>query len=80
MTRNRLPADFLQMDDDVRRSPDQGLIVRDEDNRDGTPRNVALQPLQCPDVDIVGRFIEQEDCGFPQDQPRELRLDFFAAR
>ena len=50
----------LQMNDEIGRALQQGLIVRDVEDGYGAGQQEAFQPFQCRHIQIIGRFIQQQ--------------------
>ena len=64
--------------------PRQGLqkapVVADEDERGAQALQLALQPFDGGQVEMVGRLVEQQDVGRGRKQPRQRRAPRLAAR
>ncbi len=54
-------------------------IVRHGDDRALVAREVLLQPLHAFGVEVVGRFVQQEDGRLLQEQPRQRDAAALAA-
>ena len=48
---------------------EEEAVVGDEDDREGVPREVLLQPVARLDVQVVGRFVEQEHVRLHEEEP-----------
>ena len=57
----------------------QAFVVADERDRRAAFRKMALEPLDRDQVEVVGRFVEQQDFGFRAQDPHEGRASRFAA-
>ena len=68
--------------------PDRGLgqglqkapVVADEDERGAQAFQLALQPFDGGQVEMVGRLVEEQDVGRGRKQPRQRRAPRLAAR
>ena len=57
----------------------QAFVVADERYRRAASRKMALEPLDRDQVEVVGRFVEQQDIGFRAEDAHERRPSRFAA-
>ncbi len=57
----------------------QAFVVADERYRRAASREMALEPLDRDQVEVVGRFVEQQDFGFRAQDPHEGHPARFAA-
>ena len=54
--------------------------MRDEDHRGVERLELALEPLEALDVEVVRRLVEQEQVGIARERARERRAGQLAAR
>src|SRR5512138_3110583 len=55
-------------------------IMGNDDCRAVPLRKIALEPFDCPNVEVVGRLIEQQEVGVDQQQPRQMSARALSAR
>ena len=77
--RNRFFADLLDVQNQIGSSFQQRLVVRDIENRAVKSNDETLQPFEHLNIEVVGRFIQQQEIGAAQQKPGNLQLDFFTA-
>ena len=51
----------------------EGAIVRDDDEASGVARQVILEPEEGFQVEVIGRFVEQQECWFADEQAGKVR-------
>ena len=69
----------VEPDGDARQRRQEAAVVADDHQR-GAPRSeIALQPFDRAQVEVVGRLVEQQDVGRGRQHPRERGAARFAA-
>ena len=73
-------ATVAQLPDPVDGRVEEGPVVRRDQQRAGPPPKVLLEPLERVEVEVVGRFVEQQEVRVGDDQARQRRPGLLAAR
>ena len=69
----------VHLHDDARERLEQVAVVRDEHERAAVELEVALEPVDGGEVEVVGRLVEQEEVRLARKHARELRAHAPAA-
>ena len=75
----RRPAG-LELEGCVRRRFEKPTVVRDDDARGVEARQLALEPFEARDVEMVRRLVEEQQVGIPGERSAERRTGQLAAR
>ena len=59
---------------------EEGPVVRRDEQRAGPPPEVLLEPFERVEVEVVRRFVEEQQVRIGDDQPRQRRPGLLAAR
>ena len=71
VARPRREAPAIELDDARREALEERAVVRHEDQRAGVLGQEVLQPGDRFEVEVVGRFVEQQHVGLRDQGPRE---------
>ena len=61
-----------QFEDAVAEGVEEGAIMRNDDQPARVARQVFLKPEQRFQIEMVGRLVEQQECGLTDQEPREV--------
>ena len=76
----RTQAPAVELDHARREAVDEGAIVAHEQQRAAEADQRLLEPLDGPDVQMVGGLVEQQDVGIADERAREQRAPAPTAR
>ena len=78
--RNGFPVQLLEVQDRGMDTLDQGFVVGNKEDSLRTQNQELLQPFQGVDVQVIARFIQQQDVRVLHKQRQQEIPDFLSAR